>query len=119
MRYITLSSAIRSMCARRSATIVDRSCARTECALTTSGRSNAPIDGRSSSAPTTTTMTETFRPGAHVGVAARRPRAFSTLRRTLVAAEEIGLREVLVRAMDERAGGFFRRYGFQSATDER
>jgi predicted N-acetyltransferase YhbS len=38
------------------------------------------------------------------------------LRRILVAAEEVGMRAVLVHALDEDAGGFYRRYGFEPAT---
>ena len=38
------------------------------------------------------------------------------LRRVLGAAEEIGIRAVLVHAIDEDAGGFYRRYGFEPAT---
>jgi GNAT superfamily N-acetyltransferase len=38
------------------------------------------------------------------------------LGRILAAAEEIGLRAALVDAIDEEAGGFYRRYGFEPAT---
>jgi GNAT superfamily N-acetyltransferase len=38
------------------------------------------------------------------------------LRRILAASEEIGLRAVLVHAIDERAANFYRRYGFEPAT---
>jgi GNAT superfamily N-acetyltransferase len=40
------------------------------------------------------------------------------LRRTLAAAVEIGLRAVLVHALDEQAAAFYRRYGFEPATTD-
>lgn len=38
------------------------------------------------------------------------------LRRTVAAADQIGIRAVLVDAIDERVAGFYRRYGFEPAT---
>jgi GNAT superfamily N-acetyltransferase len=38
------------------------------------------------------------------------------LRRTLAAADQIGIRAVLVDAIDDRAAAFYRRYGFEPAT---
>ncbi len=40
------------------------------------------------------------------------------LRRTLAAAERIGIRAAVVDAIDEEAAGFYRRYGFEPATDD-
>jgi GNAT superfamily N-acetyltransferase len=39
-----------------------------------------------------------------------------TLRRTLAAANQIGIRAVLVDAIDDAAAGFYRRYGFEPTT---
>jgi GNAT superfamily N-acetyltransferase len=39
------------------------------------------------------------------------------LRRTLAAAEQIGIRAVLVDAIDQDAAAFYRQYGFESATE--
>ncbi len=38
------------------------------------------------------------------------------LRRTLAASGHVGIRAVLVHAIDDAAAGFYRRYGFQPAT---
>jgi GNAT superfamily N-acetyltransferase len=41
------------------------------------------------------------------------------LRRTLAAAEQIGIRAVLVDAIDQDAAAFYRQYGFESAAESR
>lgn len=40
------------------------------------------------------------------------------LRRTLAASDQIGIRAVLVDAIDDNAAGFYRRYGFEPATSD-
>jgi predicted N-acetyltransferase YhbS len=40
------------------------------------------------------------------------------LRRTLAAAGQIGIRAVLVDAIDDRAAAFYRRYGFEPASED-
>jgi predicted N-acetyltransferase YhbS len=40
------------------------------------------------------------------------------LRRTLSAAEQIGIRAILVGAIDDRAAAFYHRYGFGPATTD-
>jgi len=40
------------------------------------------------------------------------------LRRTLAAADQIGIRAVLVDAIDEHAADFYRRYGFEPSTTD-
>jgi len=40
------------------------------------------------------------------------------MRRALVASDQIGIRAVLVDAIDDRAAGFYRRHGFESAADD-
>lgn len=41
-----------------------------------------------------------------------------SLRRILAASDQIGIRAVLVHAIDERAAGFYRRLGFEAATPD-
>lgn len=40
------------------------------------------------------------------------------MRRSVRAADEVGIRAVLVHALDEQAAGFYRRFGFQPLVDD-
>jgi predicted N-acetyltransferase YhbS len=40
------------------------------------------------------------------------------LRRTVAASDELGIRAVLVDAIDNEAAGFYRQFGFEAATDD-